>query len=123
MSKFILFSSFICLGILSAFGLAAPGSPIMWMASTSHTFEYIRLAVMVMLASLLVTTPPRHKVLRLAVGLASVVLVSWSYYQTFFNHMQFLDGMAFFIAGIASAIVALEYRHEPVERYGHYEIF
>jgi hypothetical protein len=123
MSKTIVFLSFLCLGVLFALGLAAPDSSIMWMASTSSSYAYIRLAVMVMLGSLLVTTPPRNKYLRAAVGLASVMLITWSYHQTFFNHMQFLDGMAFFVSGIASAIIALEFRPDPVEHFGRYEIY
>lgn len=113
MEKVILAMSFILLLILLVFGLFAPSSPIMWLASTSDNFALLRLGLMATLAVLLVTNPPRHLILRVVVGLASVGMAAWALYMTYANHMAFLDTMVILEVCIAAGLIILETNYKP----------
>lgn len=52
MSKFILSLSLFGIAILFVFGLVAPASPVVWLASTSTNFALLRLVLMLVLGVL-----------------------------------------------------------------------
>jgi hypothetical protein len=108
MSKLILFLSFVSLGVLLAFGLAAPDSPVMWLASSSSGFAWLRMALMAILFGLMITTPPRNVIFRVFVGLFSVGLIGWCLNATYNNQMGFADTLSLLAASLAAGIVVLE---------------
>jgi hypothetical protein len=85
-----------------------PSDPVMWLATSSHTYDALRFAIMPVLITLLATNPPRHMALRRFVGAFSIVLLSSVALLTYNNMMNMLDTMALAAAGIAMGIVALE---------------
>jgi hypothetical protein len=115
MSKLYLFLAFICLGTLLTFGLVAPDSPVMWLASTSPAFNILRGGMMVILLGLLVTNPPRNMYFRIITGVASLLLVSWGLSTFYANQLQPMDFMSLMTAGIAAGIAAIEPDFETAE--------
>jgi hypothetical protein len=108
MSKPYLFLAFVCLGILLVASLVAPGSSIMWLASTSKVFAVIRAGLMIILLWLLITDPPRNVYLRVVTGTASILLVSWALNAFFSNQLQLVDFLSLVPAGIAAGLDVLE---------------
>jgi hypothetical protein len=115
MSKAYLFLAFICLGILLVFGIAAPDSPVMWLASTSISFALIRGGLMLIILGLLITNPPRNVYFRIITGTASLLLVSWGLNAFYSNQLQPADFLSLMPAGIAAGITALERDLETVD--------
>ena len=108
MGKVIPALSLLGLAILFTFGLVNPASPVMWLASTSLGFAAVRFTLMLLLATLIITNPPRHTYVRVILSLFSVILVMWSLSATYQNHMKFLDTFAFIAAAITAGLAALE---------------
>lgn len=112
MGKGIMFFIFVGLSILLAGGLAFPDSPAMWLASSDNLFTYLRIALLVLLGSLLVTRPPRNVYFRMFVGMVSTGLGLWALHGTYANEIQLLDGLSIVGACISMGIVALEFNPE-----------
>jgi thiol:disulfide interchange protein len=113
MSKIIISLSLVGLAILFTFGLLAPNNPIMWMASTSENFALLRFGLMVMLATLLVTNPPRNLYLRALIGSVALFMTAWSLGSTYNNQMKLLDTMSVLQVNISAALIILERRVLP----------
>jgi hypothetical protein len=85
----------------------------MWLASTSKGFAELRIIMMIVLATLLVTVPPRHPVLRGLVGTSALILLSWTLYGTYNNSIKFVDSMSLLLMSISTALAALEQGFDP----------
>lgn len=85
-----------------------PQSPLFWVASSSVTYEYIRLAIIGALAILLFTRPPRRTWARGLTGLIAAVTVVWAIQQTYSYHMLPLDALSIVGASIAIIVTILE---------------
>ena len=123
MGKVILFLSFLSLGILVVLSNYAPQSSAIWLASTEHSFNLLRAGVMIVLATLLITNPPRHSYLRIFAGVFATMLGIWSLRATYQNQMQFLDGASLLTASIAMAIASMERKPQGITRHhpkGHF---
>ena len=123
MTKLVLLLTFLGLGFLFVAALLIPTNSAVWLASTSLNFAYLRLALMLVIAALLVTRPPRNVIFRVFVGIMAVGLAGWSLSSTYTNHMQILDSMSILVASIATGLTVLEYKPDPVDRYANYELF
>lgn len=108
MTKLVLVLSFVGLAITLAFGLLDPSNPVMWLASTTTSFEVLRAALMVIIFALLVTEPPRNAYLRAFVGIVSIALMSWSLSSVYQNHMPIADAMLMIAIGLSMGITVLE---------------
>ena len=108
MGKLLIFLSLVSLVFLEVGSYLFPSDPVMWLATSSHAFEALRLMIMPILVTLLVTNPPRHMTLRYFVGSVSVVLLAAVAVLTYGNVMNMLDSLAFAAAGVAMGIVSLE---------------
>src|SRR5665213_1239703 len=115
MSKFVIWMSFLSLVLLTAFSTLMPNSPLMWLADISSIYNLVRVATAFVLLILLITAPPRKKILRFAVGIMSFVLLSSVIVLTNDNKMQLLDSLALVGASISMGIVALEISPTVVE--------
>lgn len=108
MSKYIISLSLTGLAILFTFGLLAPNNAIMWMASTSENFAILRFGLMIMLAALMITNPPRNIYLRSLVGSVALFITAWSLGATYNNQMEPLDTMSILLTSISSGLLILE---------------
>lgn len=114
MSKIVLFFSIVSLSILLFFGLVDPNNPVMWMASTTETYTYIRVALIAILIGLVLTNPPRNIHFRAFVGIVSISVTSWALNATYNNEMAFLDTLALLQFSISAGLVVLERGYEEV---------
>jgi hypothetical protein len=115
MSKLVLLLSLLGTAILFSFGLTNPDSPVVWLASTSMNFAALRLVMMLVLAALLVTHPPRNVYLRMFVGGLAIVLAGWSLMATYENEMKLLDSLSLLQFSISAGLIVLESKYIPIE--------
>lgn len=108
MSKLVLLLSLLGIGILLIFGIVSPDSPVMWMASTSDNFTWLRVAMIIILLSLLFTHPPRNVYLRAVVGAIAVTVSGWALFETYANHMELLDTLSLLEVSVTTGITVLE---------------
>jgi hypothetical protein len=78
-------------------------------------FAALRLIMMLVLAALLVTHPPRNAYLRILVGTFSVALAGWSLAATYDNQMKLLDSLSLLQFSISAGLIVLESKHIPIE--------
>jgi hypothetical protein len=78
-------------------------------------FAALRLVMMLVLAALLVTHPPRHVFLRVLVGTFSAALASWSLIATYDNQMKLLDSLSLLQFSISAGLIVLESKRIPTE--------
>lgn len=115
MSKLILLLSLLGIALLFSLGLTNPDNPMVWLASSSMEFAWIRLTMMIALASLLVTHPPRNHYLRLVVGTLAVGLAGWSLWETYNNSMLLLDSFSILQFSVSAGLTVLESDYAPAE--------
>lgn len=108
MGKFILLLSLLGTTILFSFGLVAPESPVMWLSSTSLGFALLRFLMMVVLASLLATHPPRNIYMRMFVGSFALALGGWAILG-FYNYSVLpMDLLSMLQFSISTGLIVLE---------------
>ena len=115
MGKAMLLLSLLGTAILFSFGLTDPNSPVVWLASTSQGFAILRIGMMLALAALLVTHPPRNIYLRIVTGIFVTTLAGWSLVATYNNQMKLLDSLSILQFCISAGIIVLESEYLPVE--------
>lgn len=116
MGKAVLLLSLVGVTILFTVGLVNPDSPVMWLANTSTSFAIIRFIMMIILAVLLATHPPRNVLLRYSVGAFAGILAMWVLQTTYSNEMKVLDSMSILLFSISAGITVLEVEDE------HYKV-
>lgn len=108
MGRVLLILSFMSLIILSLGTLIMPNAPAFWLATHTATYLGIRLALAVILLSLILTDPPRNLLLRTVALMLGTAIGGWALMTTYDNHMMFLDSLSLLSAAIAITITALE---------------
>jgi hypothetical protein len=116
MDRLVMGLSLLAISTLIFFGIVDPNSPAMWLASTSQTFTYIRIAMAAVLVALLITRPPRNHLFRIFVGVFSAILAYWSLRATYMNQMAFLDTMTILTFSISCGISVAELDETKVTR-------
>ena len=109
MGKSVILLSFLGIALLLVGCLVAPESAAFWLATKSQDYTIIRLVLLISLGLLLVTNPPRNKVLRTVIGAVASVTGLWALGQTYQNEMQILDSMSILAASVSAGIAVLEY--------------
>lgn len=106
--RLLIIMTMLLVGMMLFDGLYRPDAPLMWLASTTMNYAYMRIALIVVLLSLLVTSPPRSSHFRLflaafstALGLSTIML-SYGY------AIGLLDAIIFLEVAIIFMIEALE---------------
>lgn len=108
MTRSILILCVLGLVLLLAFGVYSPANPLMLLASASTGFNILRCALLLVIFTLLVTEPPRNSVLRVYVGVLSIVLIGWSLSAFYQNNMLILDTLLLLTVGISTGTTVLE---------------
>lgn len=115
MSKLILLLSLFGIALLFSLGLTNPDNPMVWLASSSMEYAWLRLGMMIALASLLVTHPPRNVYLRMIVGSFAGALAAWSLWETYNNHMLLLDSLSILQFSVSAGLTVMESDYLPAE--------
>lgn len=96
--------------------LVFPGSPFMWLATISSSFTLLRIVLITLIATLLITSSFFDHHMNGILGAFAFVLTMWAMIATYNNHLQILDSLSFMGAGIALGIEALEPGIDSVAR-------
>ncbi len=108
--KFLIATTLVLVSALLIGGFYYPNSLVMYLVDTSPILTGLKIAVAVLLFSLLVTNPPRSRALRTTVGGTSVFLFIMTAYLMLTFQMFVLDAVVFLQVAILFGIEALETR-------------
>lgn len=89
-------------------GITNPAHPLMWLASTSQGYELTRAGLVVLLAALLFSNPPRAVYFRVILGVVAAGLAVSTVALLLSYEMNLLDAIVFSEVAIIFAIEALE---------------
>lgn len=108
MKKAIIFGTIVLTAVLLVSGLWYPNYPLMWLASSSINYEIIRAGLIVVLAILFFSNPPRAIFFRVflaicALGLGVSTITMLGTYE-----MNLIDAIVFMEIAIIFALEALE---------------
>jgi hypothetical protein len=95
---------------LLAGSLFIPGSFVMTLASSSVAANVARIVIIGLMIGLIITNPPRSRVFRTALGVASVGFLGYAWNHAMSGTIQLADSILYLQAAIAFAIEALETR-------------
>jgi hypothetical protein len=108
MNRFVHGFSLIAVLFMLMVSVLFPTNSIMWLATGSIFYNALRVILAIGLLVLFVTDPPRHHKFRVVLGIAAVVLLGWTMYSTYNNHMQLFDTLIFANVGVVFGIAGLE---------------
>lgn len=103
----ILITTFLVSAMLFS-GLYQPDAPLMWLASTTSNYAYMRVALIAVLLTLLVTEPPRSGYFRIFLGAFSAALAISTITLSYWYAIGILDAIVFIEVAIIFMIEALE---------------
>lgn len=112
--KTLLISTLLFVTLLYVGGIYFPNTFLMSLADTSHTYTFLRGAIIVLLLSILITNPPRSFALRAMIGSWSFLLAIQSVEVLFSYKLRLLDSLVFMEVAIILGIEALETKQIPV---------
>lgn len=84
------------------------GDPFMWFASTEPMYQYIRLALVLILVSLLITDPPRSLWFRSLLAVCALTIVALTLYGVQIYEINLVDAVVFIEVALIFAIETLE---------------
>lgn len=100
-------------------GLYQKDAPLMWLASTTINYAYMRMALIVVLIMLLVTRPPRASYFRsFLAGFSSALFISTILLSHWYV-IELLDAIVFLEVAIICMIEALETNPVRVQKLGY----
>ena len=114
--KTLVTATLLFIGFLFVGSIYFPDTLVMSLADTSITYQFLRGAIIVLLVSILVTTPPRSPMLRSMIGAWSFLLAVQAIEALFSYQLRLLDGLVFLEVAIILGIEALEARQIPVTK-------
>lgn len=94
--------------LILVFSVAHSTSPLLWFVDTSEVYTFLRLVIVAMLVGLLVTTPPRSKLLRSSFGALAMLLMAVVVSQVLAYQIHLIDVIIFTEVAIILGIEALE---------------
>lgn len=115
MNKAIFGSALLCTVFLIVGTYAFPSDIIMWFASTSLIYTIFRVIMVGMLVAVLVTNPPRHLYMRVAMGAMAFTLGCLGIGLLFADTLHLLDVILYIVLAAAFGIEALEFNEEELE--------
>ena len=114
--KTLIISTLLFVLLLLAGSVYFPQTFLMSLADTSVTYQVLRVAIVLLLVSILVTKPPRSLKVRAMIGGWSFLLAVQAVEALFSYQLRLLDGLVFLEVSIILAIEALETRQIPVTK-------
>ena len=100
-------------------GLYHPEAPLMWLASTTNNFAYMRAALIAVLIMLLITRPPRSQYFRIFLAGFSAALFAGTILLASWYAIGLLDAVVFIEVSIIFMIEALEADAVRVRKLGY----
>lgn len=116
MNRFIFGCSLVCVTFLLATPYLFPENSILWLASTSVDYAIFRASMILVLLTIMFSSPPRHFYTRVALGTLAVGLVGYGLSLSLSDSMHLLDITLFFALGFSFGIEALELNEAELEQ-------
>ena len=113
MTKLIEYGSVIGLGLLCLGALVSPASPLLWLASASPAFVFLRLCLIGLVVLLIKVGTPSSRAFRMMLAGLAAGLWLWAASGTYAETLAWLDGLSLMSAGTTIALLAIE----PVKLY------
>lgn len=108
MKKLLIITTMLIVLAMLFDGMFYKDAPLMWLASTSLNYAYMRIALLAVLLTLLVTSPPRSQYFRIFLaGFASALCLS-TLWLSYWYAINLLDAVIFIEVAIIFMIEALE---------------
>jgi TctA family transporter len=108
MGKIIELSALVSLLFVFVCSIAFPRSSFLWLATASSTFTVLRMILITLIGTLLITRSFYDHHLHWLLGAFAITLSGWALYATYSNQLQILDGLSFLAAGLSLGLEALE---------------
>lgn len=96
------------IGLMLFEGLYKPEAPLMWLASTSVEYAYLRATLLIVLVTLLVSSPPRSAFFRLLLASFALTIGIGTAVLSYSHAIPLLDAVVFIEVAIVFMIEALE---------------
>lgn len=93
-----------------------PGDASMWLASSSQPMNVARGVLIILMAGLLLTNPPRRREFRAVLGVVSLGFAAWGINWLFSGTVALIDTLVFLEGSIAFALAAIEAEPVPVPK-------
>lgn len=104
-------------GIMLFDSLYYKDAPLMWLASTSLDYAYMRTVLVIVLISLFVSSPPRSQHFRLFLGSFALALFGSTLWLSLSYAIDLLDTVIFIEVAIIFMLEALEADQVPVRQF------
>jgi hypothetical protein len=111
----IIITTFLVCAMLYS-GLYQPDAPLMWLASTSIYYACMRAALVLVLVTLLVTSPPRSTYFRLFLAAFASALAISTILLSYWYAINLLDAVIFIEVAIIFMIESLEANADDVKK-------
>jgi len=108
MDKVPLWLSLTALAVISVGTHFAANTPMFWLASAAAPYQYLRVAVGLIIVLQLMTSPPRHVTFRIIAGVFAAMVFGLAIQQTYTYQMALSDTAVFIGASATIFATALE---------------
>jgi hypothetical protein len=115
---FLIIATAFLVSVMLFDGLYQKDSPLMWLASAEPNYAYMRAALVVVLLTLLVSSPPRSLYFRQFLGLFAAALFGSTIWLSATYTINLLDAVIFTEVAIIFMIEALEAGEAKVRHLG-----
>lgn len=108
MKRFLTITTLITLLTLLILGINAPSNPLMLLAATTQDYIYVRLGLILIVASLLMYQPPRSKLFRSMLAMVGTILMATGLWTAYNYEIKLLDLLMLLEVSIVLYIEAAE---------------
>ena len=112
--KILIYATSIIVGAMLFSGLYDPNSPLMWLASSTNEYAYMRVALIAVLVSLLITNPARSRYFRTFLASFAAALFASTLFLVNAFTIELVDAIIFIEVAIIFMIEAIEPDATPV---------
>jgi hypothetical protein len=120
--RLLIIATIFLVGVMLFDGLYHKDAPLMWLASTSPDYAYIRTILVIVLAALFVSSPPRSHRFRLFLGGFATALFGGTLGLSMSYAINLLDAVVFTEVAIIFMIEALEADLVPVQQFNSHAL-
>jgi hypothetical protein len=120
--RLLIIATIFLVGMMLFDGLYHKDAPLMWLASTSPDYVYIRTILVVVLTALFVSSPPRSYRFRLFLGGCAAALFGGTLWLSMSYAIGLLDTVIFVEVAIIFMIEALEADLVPTQQFNSHAL-
>jgi hypothetical protein len=93
MKRFLTITTLVILVTLLILGINTPSNTLMLLAATTQDYVFVRIGLIMIVASLLIYQPPRSKAFRVTLAVVATALLSTGLWTTFNYEIKLFDAL------------------------------